>query len=63
MDHPKALYIVLPTHNSEWEDHRIFLSREDAQEELDRLNKNGESSWRIEVFKIHHKKGYTPAYE
>ena len=65
---PKALYVVLPNNHSEWEDHCIFLSIEEAQEELDKLNRTRTESWRIEVFKIQNRNsytriGYTPTYE
>ena len=63
-NNPKALFIVLPNHNSEWEDIQLFLTREEAQKELDQLNrKSNTDTWRIEVFKIQNKNGYTPVYE
>ncbi len=57
----EELYVLLPNKSMEWEDIVIFVSLEDATNELN--NRNG---WRIETFKqdtnkIHN--GYTPTYE
>ena len=55
----EEVYVVLPNSETEWEDIRIFLSKEEA---IDALNKIGKD-WRIEIFRQQKGTAYTPTYD
>ena len=64
------VYVILPNDHPECEDIRIFLSKQDAINELLRIEKSlpdGHSykdEWRIEIFKQENNKSvYTPSYK
>ena len=59
----EQLYVLLPNEGCEWEDIRIFINKEDAQESLHRIEHNSNGSWRIELFVKQSNNSYRPSYE